>query len=82
MTFEELRPNEYVETYFGLLEALLELFQKPIDPVVPSAVKNPNFLQEKGGVRALLNATCGQEVLVRYLSCRRDDNAIHGRQNV
>ena len=49
MTFEELRPNEYVETYFGLVEALLELFQKPIDPVVPSAVKNPNFLQEKGG---------------------------------
>ena len=36
VTFEDLRPNEYAEAYFGLLEALRELFQKPIDLVVPS----------------------------------------------
>jgi predicted nucleotidyltransferase len=56
VTFEVLRPNEYAEGYFGLLEALQELLQKPIELVVPSAVKNPYFLQAIGRTRTLLYA--------------------------
>jgi predicted nucleotidyltransferase len=56
VTFEDLRPNEYAEAYFGLLEALQELFQKPIDLVVPSAVKNPDFPKEIGRTLTLLYA--------------------------
>ena len=35
----------YADTYFGLLEALEQLFEKPVDLVVGSAIKNPYFLQ-------------------------------------
>ena len=56
VTFEDLRPNEYAEAYFGSLEALQELLQKPIELVVPSAVKNPYFLQAIGRTRTLLYA--------------------------
>ena len=35
----------YADTYFGLLEALEQLFGKPVDLVVGSAIKNPYFLQ-------------------------------------
>ena len=56
VTFEDLRPNEYAEACFCLLEALRELFQKPIDLVVPSAIKHPYFLKEIGRTRTLLYA--------------------------
>ena len=56
VTFEDLRPNEYAEAYFSLLEALQELFQNPIDLVVPAAVNNPYFLREIGRTRTLLYA--------------------------
>lgn len=35
----------YADTYFGLLEALDQLFEKPVDLVVGSTIKNPYFLQ-------------------------------------
>ncbi len=35
----------YASTYFGLLEALEELFGVPVDLVVESAITNPYFLQ-------------------------------------
>ena len=56
VTFDDLRPNEYAESYFGLLEALQELLQKPSELVVPAAVKNPYFHQATGGTRTLLYA--------------------------
>ena len=37
--------DAYSETYFGLLEALEQLFESPVDLVVRSAIKNPYFLQ-------------------------------------
>lgn len=37
--------DDYANAYFGLLEALEELFGVPIDLVVRSAIKNPYFLQ-------------------------------------
>ena len=35
----------YAEAYFGLLEALEQLFGTPVDLVVESAIRNPYFLQ-------------------------------------
>lgn len=37
--------NAYADAYFGLLEALGRLFERPVDLVVESAIKNPYFLQ-------------------------------------
>ena len=37
--------DAYADTYFGLLEALEQLFGQPVDLVVESAIKNPYFLQ-------------------------------------
>jgi predicted nucleotidyltransferase len=56
VTFKELEPGEYAEAYFGLLEALQDLFQRPVDLVVASAVKNPYFLREIEKTRTLLYA--------------------------
>ena len=35
----------YADAYFGLLEALERLFDRRVDLVVESAIKNPYFLQ-------------------------------------
>ena len=43
ITLEDLRPGQYADNYFGLLEALEELFQRPVDVVVSSAITNPIF---------------------------------------
>ncbi len=37
--------DTYADAYFGLLEALEQLFERPVDLVVGSAIKNPYFLQ-------------------------------------
>ena len=44
----EFQPEAFVAyayTYFGLLEALEQLFGRTVDLVVGSAIKNPYFLQ-------------------------------------
>jgi predicted nucleotidyltransferase len=56
VAFEDLGPGEYVDAYFGLLEALQDLFRRPVDLVVASAVKNPYFLEEIEKTRMLLYA--------------------------
>ncbi len=43
--FHPLPASSYADTYFGLLEALEELFEQPVDLVVESAIKNPYFRQ-------------------------------------
>ncbi len=43
--FEPLPPGAYADTYFGLLEALQQLFDRQVDLVVESAIKNPYFLE-------------------------------------
>lgn len=40
---EDLEPVAYSEAYFGLLEALQDLFGRPVDLVVEAAVTNPYF---------------------------------------
>ena len=54
--FSPLPPGEYAESYFGLLENLRELFQRPVDLVVSRAIRNPYFLQEVNRTRTVLYA--------------------------
>jgi uncharacterized protein len=56
IAFEDLGPGQYADNYFGLLEALEELFQRPVDVVVSSAITNPYFLQAIESTRTLLYA--------------------------
>ena len=43
--FQPAALSTYADTYFGLLEELEQLFEKLVDLVVGSAIKNPYFLQ-------------------------------------
>ena len=54
--FEKLEPEVYADTYFGLLEGLSALFQRKVDLVMPSAVKNPYLLKSIERSRTLLYA--------------------------
>jgi predicted nucleotidyltransferase len=54
--FQSLPGGAYADTYFGLLEALEQLFGCPVDLVVASAIRNPYFRQSVEQTRALLYA--------------------------
>ena len=54
--FLPLEPGQRADAYFGLLEALETLFQRPVDLVVTQAIKNPYFLQRLDRERELLYA--------------------------
>ncbi len=54
--FEPLPAGAYASTYFGLLEALKNLFQRKVDLVVASAIKNPYFREGVERNKALLYA--------------------------
>ena len=41
MEFAPKLPAGYASAYFGLLEGLEQLFARPIDLVVDSAIRNP-----------------------------------------
>ena len=56
VTFKELKRGEYADTYFGLLEALRELFGRHIDLVTESAINNPYFRESVEESRILLYA--------------------------
>ena len=43
--FQPIPFGYYVDAYFGLLEALEELFGRPVDLVTSSAIRNPYFKQ-------------------------------------
>ena len=55
--FETSPRGGYADAYFGLLEALEDLFGRPVDLVVASAVKNPYFRESIESNKALLYAT-------------------------
>jgi len=44
--FERLAPGTYARTYFDLLEALQQLFGRPVDLVEAGSVRNPYIRQE------------------------------------
>lgn len=54
--FLPLQPGEYADAYFGLLEALRELFQRNVDLVMTSAIKNRYFLESINRRRTVLYA--------------------------
>jgi len=54
--FEDLAWNEYAQHYFGLADALADLFARPVDLVMLAAVDNPYFLEEIESSRRLLYA--------------------------
>ena len=43
--FLPLQPGEHADAYFGLLEALQDLFSRSIDLVETKAIRNPYFLE-------------------------------------
>jgi len=54
--FEPLPPIAYASAFFGFKEALEQLFGRPADLVIPSAVRNPYFRQSIEQNKALLYA--------------------------
>jgi predicted nucleotidyltransferase len=54
--FEPLPAGSYADTFFGLAEALQQLFDRPVDLVVESAIKNPYFRESVERNKALLYA--------------------------
>ena len=54
--FEHLRPSEYADAYFGLLEELQRIFRRNVDLVVSRSVKNPYLLESIQQTKALLYA--------------------------
>lgn len=51
VAFEELRPGEYADNYFGLLEKLEALFQRHVDLVSDRPFANPYFRQSVEATR-------------------------------
>ena len=49
-------PQEHARCYFGLLEALPDLFERSIDLVETKAITNPYFIQSINQNRTLLYA--------------------------
>ena len=43
--FLPLQPGQHADAYFGLLEALQDIFSRSIDLVEIKAIKNPYFLE-------------------------------------
>ncbi|HUR28962.1 MAG TPA: nucleotidyltransferase domain-containing protein [Planctomycetota bacterium] len=43
--FQELSPKHYYDAFWGLLEGLEQLFDRPIDLVVRRALRNPYFIE-------------------------------------
>jgi len=56
VTFQEMGIDQYADAYFGLLEELQALFQRPVDLVVASAIQNPYFRQAVESTRTLIYA--------------------------
>ena len=54
--FEPPIGTGYADRYFGLLEALEALFQRPVDLVVESAITNPYFRTSVEKTKVLLYA--------------------------
>ncbi len=54
--FLPLEPGQYADSYFGLLEAIEELFSCSVDLVMPKAIKNPYFLESINKNREVLYA--------------------------
>ena len=56
VTLEDLEPASYADAYFGIAEDLEELFERPVDVIVESTLKNPYFIQQVQKTRTLVYA--------------------------
>ncbi len=54
--FLPLSPRDHADAYFGLLEALQDRFQRPIDLVEVKAIRNPYFQNTVNRSKVLLYA--------------------------
>ena len=54
--FETLPDGTYADAYFGLLESLETLLQRPVDLVVATAITNPYFRQSVDETKTLVYA--------------------------
>lgn len=54
--FQPLPAGSYADTYFGLMEALEHLFERRVELVIESAIKNPYFRESVARSQALLYA--------------------------
>lgn len=54
--FEPSEPAAFAHTYFGLLEALEALFERPVELVSIEPIRNPYFLERINRERTLLYA--------------------------
>jgi len=55
--FEDMRPTLYKDAYFGLFEALGDLFDRPVDLVTKRSMRNPYFIRSvTAGKQALYAA--------------------------
>ena len=54
--FLPLGPGEHAEAYFGLLEALEDLFGRPVDLVMADAIRNRYFMESVDRTRRVLYA--------------------------
>jgi predicted nucleotidyltransferase len=54
--FLDLNPAEYANAFLGLIEALEQLFRRPVDLVVPRSIENKYFRQSIDRNRTLVYA--------------------------
>lgn len=54
--FGDLAAGEYADAFFGFKDALEGLLGRPVDLIIPSAIRNPFFLEGIEQSRALLYA--------------------------
>jgi predicted nucleotidyltransferase len=54
--FKPLQPGDYATAFFSFKEALERLFERPVDLVVASAIRNPYFRRSIEQSKALLYA--------------------------
>jgi len=54
--FEEMPPSDHAEQYFGLMEDLEHLFNRPVDLVEPGPIRNPYFRQAVEQTQVVLYA--------------------------
>jgi predicted nucleotidyltransferase len=54
--FLPLQSGEYADAYFGLLEALRDLFQRNVDLIMTGAIRNRYFLESVNRSRTVLYA--------------------------
>ncbi|MGB2985810.1 MAG: nucleotidyltransferase domain-containing protein [Phycisphaerae bacterium] len=57
-----LSPGEYYEAYFGLLESLEALFERRVDLVDATCLKNPYFIQGVNESRSVVYETQPEKI--------------------